>query len=54
MKISIGRWGFGLEVGGFVMDLFLGDVYVRVPGVGELAWNHTGFFANRAERPEPA
>lgn len=47
MKLSIGRWGFGLEVGGLVLWLFLGDIYLRCPRIGELAWNSTGFHVNR-------
>ena len=47
MIIKFGRWGVGLMVGGFVVDLFLGNVYVRVPGVGELAWNQSGFYVDR-------
>lgn len=47
MTITIGRWGIGLVIGGFVMDLFLQDVYLRVPRLGELAWNPTGFYVDR-------
>ena len=49
MGVSLGKWGFaGSKVGGFVCDLHLGDVYIKVPGLGELAWNTVGLVSNRA------
>lgn len=59
MKVSFARWGFGLELGGFVLDIFLGDVYIKIPSVGELAWNLTGFYMDRPsvsqeDQPETA
>lgn len=51
MRISFARWGFGVEVGGFTLELYLGDVYIKVPSVGELAWNQTGFYVDRVRRP---
>lgn len=47
VTLSIGFWGVGLKVGGLVIDLYLGDVYVRVPRVGELAWNQLGLCVDR-------
>jgi hypothetical protein len=51
MRLKVGRWGIGMVLGGVVVDLFLGDVFVRVPGVGELAWNQTGFYLDREVKP---
>lgn len=48
MRVTLGRWGMGVTVGGFVADLFAGDVYLKVPKLGELAWNCTGFHIDRA------
>lgn len=47
MKVEVKRWGIGLTIDGFVADLYLGDVYLRIPGICELAWNATGFFFDR-------
>lgn len=47
MRLSIGKWGIGLEIGGLVLWLFLGDIYLRLPRVGELALNSTGFHVHR-------
>lgn len=47
MKIQIEASGVGLEVGRFVLGLFVGDFYVRLPNVGEVAWNQTGLHLNR-------
>lgn len=47
MGITLGGWGMGVVIGGMVVDLFVGDIYVRIPGVGELAWNSVGFVVNR-------
>ncbi len=48
MKVRVERYGMGLAVGGFVVEVFLGDIYLKVPRVGELAWNSVGFFVDRA------
>lgn len=47
MKLIIGRWGMEFQLGGCVLSLYAGDVYLRCPGIGELAWNCTGFHADR-------
>lgn len=47
MKIEIEMSGLGLEISGFALNLFWGDFYARLPHVGEIAWNHTGLYANR-------
>lgn len=54
MKITVGMWGAGISVLGLVVHLYWGDVYVRVPLVGELAWNGAGFFRNRILRGSKA
>lgn len=47
MKIQIEISGVGLEFGDFVLNLFVGDFYIRLPNVGEAAWNQTGLHLNR-------
>lgn len=47
MKFSIGKWGVGVEAGRLVILLYLGDVYLKIPLVGELAVNSSGFFTDR-------
>lgn len=47
MKVTVGAWGLGVSLSGVVVHLYLGDVYIRLPRVGELAWNYTGFYINR-------
>ncbi|GEK46019.1 hypothetical protein HPA02_03020 [Bisbaumannia pacifica] len=44
MRVACGKWGLGLSIGAFKFDMYLGDLYLRVPNVGELAWNSTGFY----------
>lgn len=47
MTCSIGKWGISVQLGGLAVWLYLGDVYLRCPKVGELAWNTTGLHLNR-------
>lgn len=46
MRITVGAWGVGVTVLGLVVHLYWGDTYIRVPWVGELAWNCTGLHMN--------
>lgn len=43
----MGNIGFSLKVGAFELDLFLGDFWLKVPKVCEVAWNRIGFFFSR-------
>lgn len=47
MSILLGRWGIDFRLGSLVIHIFLGDLYLKVPKVGELAWNSTGFFLDK-------
>ena len=47
MSISFGRWGVSVEVRDFQLSVFLGDFYLKVPSVVEVAWNSTGFYCER-------
>ncbi|MDT0500321.1 MULTISPECIES: hypothetical protein [unclassified Halomonas] len=51
VTITIGLWGVGLRVGGLIINLYLGDLYFRIPQVGELAWNSLGLHMNRLPLP---
>lgn len=53
MELSIGRWGLHLRLAGLVIHAFIGDLYLRCPGIGELAWNSTGLYANRLRKESP-
>lgn len=50
MKITVGKWGAGGSIMGLVVHIYLGDTYIRIPFVGEMAWNCTGFHVNRIQR----
>ena len=49
MKVTAGVWGLGVAVMGLVIHLYWRDVYIRVPWIGELAWNCTGLHMNRIQ-----
>lgn len=46
MRIELVRWGVELEAMGLVIRLVQGDNFLRVPKVGQLAWNQCGLFAD--------
>ncbi|RCX07061.1 hypothetical protein [Marinomonas foliarum] len=52
MKLTIDRWGVGLEIGSLIINLFVGDVYVRIPNVGELAYSSAGFYLDHWRDPK--
>mgnify|MGYP001204030822 FL=1 len=52
MRVSIEAWGLSMELFGLVTHLYPGDVYFRVPWIGELAWNSTGLHVNRPLRSQ--
>jgi hypothetical protein len=37
MKITVGLWGLEITIKGLVVHLYRGDVYIRLPWLGELA-----------------
>lgn len=39
MWIKLERWGIDVGVSGLVIRLVLGDVFIRIPLVGAVAWN---------------
>ncbi len=47
MTIKTSRWGFSVNVGGLAVEAFVGELYLRLPKIGELAWNGTGLYCNR-------
>lgn len=49
MSITIGRWGIGLESSHLIIWLYLGDIYLKIPLLGELAINSIGIFFDRYE-----
>ena len=52
VTLTVGYWGLGLKIGDLVIHLFLGDLYLRIPKVGELAWNQLGLFIDRCPLPQ--
>lgn len=47
MTVSVSTQGIEIELFGGAFCLFLGELYLRVPQIGEIAWNSTGFYMNR-------
>lgn len=47
MSINTNGVGFEVSAWGFELALFVGDIRVRIPRVIDVAWNHTGFYADR-------
>ncbi|MDN3520823.1 hypothetical protein [Halomonas ramblicola] len=47
MRIEFTRRGMELTIMGLVVRLVAGDVFLRVPMVGLLAWNQCGLFMDR-------
>jgi hypothetical protein len=50
MQIRLEAWGMDLRVGAGVARLVAGDILLRVPRVGQIAWNHTGIYAERLRK----
>ena len=50
MKLTLGRWGFSIELPGFTAHVYLSDLFFRIAGIGECAWNSVGMFADRAPK----
>ncbi|ATJ82024.1 hypothetical protein ACFPTY_03485 [Halomonas beimenensis] len=44
MRIELVRWGMELEVARLYIRLVYGDVFVRIPRLGQLAWNQCGLY----------
>ncbi|WP_336275284.1 hypothetical protein [Vreelandella indica] len=49
MWIKIERWGIDVGVSGLIIRLVLGDVFIRIPLVGVVAWNHHSLSFDRWE-----
>lgn len=47
MKFEIGLWGISLSLGKVEIRLFLGDLYINIPSLIEVAWNKVGFVVDR-------
>ncbi|WP_146612976.1 hypothetical protein [Halomonas sp. SL1] len=47
MRIELTRWGMELAIMGLIVRLVAGDVFLRVPMVGLLAWNQCGLSLDR-------
>lgn len=47
MRLKLERWGIEVGIGGIIIRLVLGDVFIRVPMVGLLAWNSFGFYMDK-------
>lgn len=50
MRLQLERWGFDLRAGGCIVRIVSGDTFIRLPWVGQLAWSHTGLYADRLKR----
>ena len=48
MKLE--RWGVDIRAGSCILRLVAGDIFIRLPGVGQIAWNATGFYADRLKK----
>lgn len=44
MWLKLERWGIEVGAGSLIVRLVIGDVFIRVPMIGQVAWNHVGFF----------
>lgn len=49
MQLKLERWGIDADVGSFIVRLVAGDVFIRVPLVGQVALNSVGLFFDRWE-----
>jgi len=49
MAVKLSSTGFALEAGGFTFHFYIGDVFVRIPRIVELAWNSTGFYVDKPQ-----
>ncbi|SDL08061.1 hypothetical protein SAMN05192555_102352 [Franzmannia pantelleriensis] len=47
MWLKLERWGIEFGVGSVIIRLVTGDVFIRVPMVGQLAWNPVSFSMDR-------
>ena len=49
MLLKLERWGIEVSIGGVIIRLVIGDVFIRVPMVGVVAWNHYALCFDRWE-----
>lgn len=47
VRIEFTRWGMELTIMELVIRLVAGDVFLRVPMVGQLVWNQCGLSVDR-------
>lgn len=47
MLLKLERSGIEVGVSGLIIRLVSGDVFIRVPMVGQMAWNQCGLFLDR-------
>ena len=47
MRIEFTNWGMELTIMDLVIRLVAGDVFLRVPMVGQLTWNQCGLSVDR-------
>ena len=50
MQLTLERWGLDFRLGGCIVRLVSGDTFIRLPWIGQVAWNQTGFYADRLKR----
>lgn len=44
MSINTNGIGFDISIAGLELALYVGDIYLKIPHVLELAWNNQGFY----------
>lgn len=47
MSVSVDWSGFEVRVLGLELTCYIGDFYVRIPLLFEVAWNSTGIYFDR-------
>ena len=47
MILYVCTWGIGFKSKHLVIRLVLGDLYLKMPFIGECAWNSVGFCFDR-------
>ncbi|TFH87935.1 hypothetical protein EQG41_03180 [Billgrantia azerbaijanica] len=49
MWLKLERWGIDVGMGNCVVRLVSGDVFIRIPKLGQMAWNQFGLAVDRWE-----
>lgn len=47
MSLKLERWGVEVNAGNLTIRLVSGDFFIRVPMIGQVAWNSTGLYMDR-------